>query len=557
MSSSRKEQEVIEQQRKLAAMIAKRNKSSNLPSNTATTTSSTSSTALAQKRKNPSLLKPSSNIHSTSTAKTAATSATTTPQVRPSRTHLKRPSTHSSTTATSSSTSASTILATARAKASGGTAGTATAIAAGDKNHADNATTSKASTLTTSTTTTTAATKTKPSKQPQLDPQIKVQRKVKSTTNDPNSSSSSSSASASNSSRFARLIQDVAASTSNNAAGSGAGGDNDFASLVGTNVSPDDFWKHIRDWDFVGDLASLVAESSSTTTDANATSTSSSDTNNPPTSTFSTMGKKPIPETFISSRHYVSLWAPLAIAETRAQLLSEVMTEVRQLPRGNNSLFVPVKVETTWKGRRDANSSLHTDLADVDSCQVQISTSERRAVFGQIFSNDIFCLVPTEHKDAVELLIKGNPVSALDSEESFKRYCLVGHNDLQRKEIHGLILKVSKRKWALVGKPSMYLLRIGGNVTALREFTALCRVDSIPLKKYLLGHHLQGKQKANGSGGGKMSGAVVDSSHVQAETLLEKMGGVQALGKGFTEYAQKKFNPSQLMAISASSRGCK
>jgi senataxin len=34
--------------------------------------------------------------------------------------------------------------------------------------------------------------------------------------------------------------------------------------------------------------------------------------------------------------------------------------------------------------------------------------------------------------------------------------------------------------------------------------------------------------------------------------LLNKMGGDDKLGKGFTSYAQKKFNPSQLMAISAS-----
>ena len=32
-------------------------------------------------------------------------------------------------------------------------------------------------------------------------------------------------------------------------------------------------------------------------------------------------------------------------------------------------------------------------------------------------------------------------------------------------------------------------------------------------------------------------------------------GGVQALGKGFTDYIYKKFNPSQLTAISQSSQG--
>eukprot|EP00751_Fragilariopsis_kerguelensis_P048090 CAMPEP_0171046970 /NCGR_PEP_ID=MMETSP0736-20130129/49924_1 /TAXON_ID=186038 /ORGANISM="Fragilariopsis kerguelensis, Strain L26-C5" /LENGTH=618 /DNA_ID=CAMNT_0011498257 /DNA_START=148 /DNA_END=2004 /DNA_ORIENTATION=- len=46
-----------------------------------------------------------------------------------------------------------------------------------------------------------------------------------------------------------------------------------------------------------------------------------------------------------------------------------------------------------------------------------------------------------------------------------------------------------------------------------------------------------------------------DLQHNNKETLIKMMGGVNALGKGFTEYAQKKFNPSQLCAISASSKG--
>jgi senataxin len=147
-----------------------------------------------------------------------------------------------------------------------------------------------------------------------------------------------------------------------------------------------------------------------------------------------------------------------------------------------------------------------------------------------------------------------------NTDNAFKRFCLVGHTEVQRKDVDGLILKVSKRKWALIGTPSMYLLRIGGNITALREFTALCGVETIPLKKYLLGHHLEVSSNKGATGTTK---SIVKSSSIgtipenQKEALLNKMGGVQALGKGFTEYAQRKFNPSQLMAISASSTGCK
>jgi senataxin len=104
----------------------------------------------------------------------------------------------------------------------------------------------------------------------------------------------------------------------------------------------------------------------------------------------------------------------------------------------------------------------------------------------------------------------------------------------------------------------MYLLRIGGNITALREFTALCNVDMIPLKTHLLGQHID-EAKLNSYNNNKdprASRAAVDLSDPNhKDTLLKKMGGVEALGKGFTEYARKKFNPSQLMAISASSQG--
>ena len=95
----------------------------------------------------------------------------------------------------------------------------------------------------------------------------------------------------------------------------------------------------------------------------------------------------------------------------------------------------------------------------------------------------------------------------------------------------------------------MYLVKIGGNITSLREFTALCAVETIPLKRYLLGQHLE----ENDVRLAKARRAPRPES--QKQELLKKMGGVEALGKGFTDYAQKKFNPSQLTAISASAEG--
>lgn len=332
-------------------------------------------------------------------------------------------------------------------------------------------------------------------------------------------------AGASTSSRLANLVQNVASNEK------GSEDDMFTSAAFASNLSPESFWKNLRDWNFVTDLARQQQQ------EHVQDGSKAADEQHTPS-------KKPIPDTFISFRHYISLWAPLCLAETRAQLLSEALTESGQNTR--RSPFISVKVETTWKGGKKGRG-LHTDLIDIDSCHVQLKAQDRENNSGQFYANDVFCLVPTEHKDMVERLLRGGKINS--HEDSLKKFGLIGHTEVQRKEVNGLILKVAKRKWALIGCPQMFLLRIGGNITALREFTALCGVETTPLKRYLLGHHLE-KNNITTYGSKK---AVAPP--IQKETLLKKMGGVEALGKGFTEYAQRKFNPSQLMAISASAQG--
>lgn len=131
-------------------------------------------------------------------------------------------------------------------------------------------------------------------------------------------------------------------------------------------------------------------------------------------------------------------------------------------------------------------------------------------------------------------LLRGDP------ESLFRKHGLVGHVEFRRDSLDGLLLRVSKRWWATVGKEDMYLWKLGSNIMALREFTALCRVESIPLLRNLLGQNL------------------VDDAHKKIVArynpcyMLDAMGGVIALGKGFTKYVKETFNPSQLVAISAS-----
>jgi senataxin len=331
---------------------------------------------------------------------------------------------------------------------------------------------------------------------------------------------------ATKSSCLANLLSNVASKEAAN------GSDSLSSAAFASNISPDDFWKNLRDWDLVSDLAHQREEQER-------------NRGTKPEDQIGSTVKKPIPDTFISFRHYIAAWAPLCLAETRAQLLSDVLTECGQNLR-RNPLHL-VDVETTWKGGK-SNRGFHADLMDIDSCHVILRTNQRGTDNKfQFFAHDICCLIPTQYRDIVERLLRGGQLQNKD--DSYRKFGMIGHTEGQRKDLNGLVLKVSKRRWAQIGSPQMFLLRIGGNITALREFTALCRVETIPLKRYLLGHHLDKGDK-------RASVRQATSSHpTQKEVLLKKMGGVEALGKGFTEYAQKKFNPSQLMAISASAQG--
>ena len=159
----------------------------------------------------------------------------------------------------------------------------------------------------------------------------------------------------------------------------------------------------------------------------------------------------------------------------------------------------------------------------------------------QFMPNDLVVLIPDKSKNFVENALNDSAVVSRDDLSTLRKHNLVGHSEFRRDSLDGLLVRVSKRWWATVGTQDMYLLKLGSNITAVREFNALCRVDSLPLKRYILGEHL------------------VDKTNNHARTfaaqnphdLLETMGGTNALGKGFISYIQNKFNPSQLAAISA------
>jgi len=272
-------------------------------------------------------------------------------------------------------------------------------------------------------------------------------------------------------------------------------------------VDPEDFWKNLRDWDV---LTAYVKE-----VGANQQSRVSKNEKNEETDSRS----KALPDTYISHRHYIASWAPLCLAECRAQMLSELLQNTK-------TVFYPVLIETP-----------KSNIGSAMDSAVIICKSKNRGQRSdlQFYANDCVVLIPTEHVDLVQRNMKEG-----DTEKNMRKYGILGHTEHARKGVDGLQLKVSKKHWAKVGGTEMSIWKIGSNITAWREFTALCRVESIPLTRYLLGQQLDGSQPEQQQ--------LASTTKTQ---LLEKMGGTTALGKGFTAYANAKFNQSQLLAISA------
>lgn len=276
--------------------------------------------------------------------------------------------------------------------------------------------------------------------------------------------------------------------------------------------NPEDFWRNLRNWDLPFDYFQLNQQQKQ----SNATDT------DPPK-------RKPIPDTFLNSRHYVAAWAPLCLAECRAQLLQE-LTQQLTVP-----IFVDVEITSSRRRNRGVDIvPWMTDMEDTEA-YVMINPKDRSGNMS-FMTNDLVLLVQTNHKDIMSHISKG----VIADEASCSGLALVGHTESPRRELRGLILKVSKRKWATIGKKEMYLLKIGSNVTALREFTALCSIETLPMKQFLLGQHLENVAHRR-----KLS------RNQPVAQLLKQMGGEQ-LGAGFLEYAGKKFNQSQLTAIAAS-----
>ena len=376
------------------------------------------------------------------------------------------------------------------------------------------------------------------------------------------------------------------------------------------SIEFEDFWRDVRSWDFLLELDKLMNNSTSTNPPSKKTNQlhdSIFSSLNPISAAgakeddkediidddVSILNTRPsrqqelqqqqqspasLPLTFLSARQYKALWAPHCCSESRAQILSDFAGDIGYW-RTINKAMTPGRVmnnnHTTSNNKKFHHpnnnnngkkaqgpvrvkvSTLNRDVGtytDYITIKVDAADTDTDISF---LPNDIVLL--TYNLSLISLAAQGKLMDTEDGKDHFTIQCIVGHTEFSRRTIDGLQVKVSRKRWLQYSSsfsssssynrnsipPTntgiMFLIKLGANITALREFTALSRVDTMPLLPFLL--NIQPTHIVLNNG-----------NHRHPKELLASMGGKEALGKGFVAYLERKYNSSQIAAISAAAR---
>ncbi|KAL7548333.1 hypothetical protein ACHAWF_011620, partial [Thalassiosira exigua] len=315
-------------------------------------------------------------------------------------------------------------------------------------------------------------------------------------------------------------------------------------------IEPDDYWKNIREWDFLKQMNEKTGDQKQrggkggggNGSEVRQRKRSSSKTDDSANGGGDGVKQhSPLPDTFESYRQYCALWAPLCMEEARAQLLSGAIAEVPYWKRKPEKQPVSVRLKPL---KKDVDGSSHNIGVRVD--EVVTKNYKDRS----FMANDIVLLMKKES------YIWDASKGLLDRELDSTTCGIVGHIEYSRRSLEGLIIQVSRKFWTALKPSELVLLKLGCNITSLREFTALCRMDSIPLLDFILSGNIESKMPSQ-----KLAGTATDlgldpsaDEKRAKKDVLSSMGGSSALGKGFSEWASHKFNLSQLGAISASAQ---
>lgn len=329
-------------------------------------------------------------------------------------------------------------------------------------------------------------------------------------------------------------------------------------------ITPDDYWKNLRSWDFIRELNSKMSENKAARAGGPTNTNNNSNKNKRKreedkreTDASSAKPKeqsiKPIPDKFSSHREYCALWSPLLMMETRAQLLSDAVSDIPYWRSKVEKQPIRVKLEVRKKDLEGDHDAIGLVVKQVVKGDGGKEYKER-----MFMANDVVCLVSQEKMiwDAT----KGNLLSNNDNNNNTKQSstcCIIGHLEHTRRSIENLVITISRKVWKEVGAREMTFLKIGCNITSLREYTALCRMDRLPLADYILCSKMNVQESDDEEEKQKDASSTLDNVDYDGEKqtkkeILQKMGGPISLGKGFVDYARHKFNLSQLKGISAS-----
>jgi len=296
-------------------------------------------------------------------------------------------------------------------------------------------------------------------------------------------------------------------------------------------VHPDKFWAELRNWDFLSDLNRAMKSKGSVKKDQDLQKgiKRTLDESNDAKKT-----KASLPDTFESVTQYKALWAPLLIEEAKAQIMSEVVA-AQSSP--NTAWIQNAHVTKGSEVKAELSTSARTSSDEGESAPMEptvIVRLKRGAGIGcQIFPNDLLLFSPTV--SAVERALRGIAFdTGNDSSLTKGRFGFIGRALNHRSSsVDGLLVRVSQKLWAQFSSlKELFVIKVGSNITAVREFNALMRVDKLPLNKYLLDGKMATKQD-----GQQQKGKILDE-----------------LPMGFQKFLKSKANSSQLDAISAAAR---
>ncbi len=296
-------------------------------------------------------------------------------------------------------------------------------------------------------------------------------------------------------------------------------------------VHPDKFWNELRNWDFLSELNRAMKNKGSVKRDQDlqkGTKRTLDESND------AKKAKASLPDTFESVTQYQALWAPLLIEEAKAQIMSEVVAaqsspNMAWIRNAHLTMGSEVKAEVSVSARTSSDEGESVPMEPT----VIVRLKRGASIGCQVFPNDLLLFSPTA--SAVERALRGIAFDAgNDSSLTKGRFGFIGRALNHRSSsVDGLLVRVSQKLWSQFSSLNeLFVIKIGSNVTAVREFNALMRIDKLPLNKYLLDGKGVTKQK-----GQQSKGKVLDE-----------------LPMGFQTFLKSKANSSQLDAISAAAR---